>query len=571
MRPDLDCLVIGYYEPPFEEYEAAIRRFGERSVAYRDLRFSFVSVDEHELNYVDLLNHVYERGHGIPESGRRETFLSGDIPNLAAVYLCSFLRRRELSADYINLFAYERDRLIECLAKKPLCVAITTTFYVLSAPVIDIVNCIRRHDPTVKIVVGGPLIANYFRQRQNDTLTIRGSKMANQDSLRSALEDIGADVYVNESQGEFTLTQIVMALKNGTPLAQVANIAYWDGGELRITRAEHENNLLDDNLIDWSGLDDGRIGATVQTRTARSCAFNCAFCNYPTRAGKLALASIAAVERELDSIRALGTVKNVVFIDDTFNVPLNRFKEICRLMIDRRYEFNWFSYLRCSNVDDEAIALAAESGCKGVFLGIESGSPQILKNMNKAATIEKYAHGIAKLREHRILTFASFIVGFPGETWETVEETIAFIQRHLPDYYRAQVWYSEPGTPIDRERARYGIEGHGFLWRHATMDSTTAMSHIEEMFLRVKASQWLPQWSFDFWIIPYLLGRGITLDQFREFMVGANALLRLEFSGKTGDGKRARQHEQLASLAESVKKWTAVDGRRHDDVALLAR
>ncbi len=58
----------------------------------------------------------------------------------------------------------------------------------------------------------------------------------------------------------------------------------------------------------------------------------------------------------------------------------------------------------------------AQSGCKGVFLGIESGSPHILKLMIKAATIEKYADGMKLLREHDILTFGSFIVGFPGET-----------------------------------------------------------------------------------------------------------------------------------------------------------
>ena len=140
----------------------------------------------------------------------------------------------------------------------------------LSAPVIEIVNAIRRINPAVKIVVGGPLIANYFRQRQSDTIGILGSKMASQDSLPSALQDIGADIYVNESQGELTLANIATALKRGTPLADVASIAFWDGGDLHVTRAEHENNSLDDNTIDWTGLPRERTGATVQTRTARS-------------------------------------------------------------------------------------------------------------------------------------------------------------------------------------------------------------------------------------------------------------------------------------------------------------
>ena len=102
------------------------------------------------------------------------------------------------------------------------------------------------------------------------------------------------------------------------------------------------------------------------------------------------MASLETIEKELDSLKRLGYIKNLVFIDDTFNVPLPRFKDICRLMIEKDYQFNWFSYFRCSNSDEEAIELLAKSGCKGVFLGIESGSPTILKNMNKAATTEKY-------------------------------------------------------------------------------------------------------------------------------------------------------------------------------------
>src|SRR5205823_8128013 len=268
--------------------------------------------------------------------------------------------------------------------------------------------------------------------------------------FRAALDDMGADIYVNEGQGEATLAQIVQTLRDGGDLGRIPNIIYRDGNRLRMTPSVPENNSLDENYIDWRNFAGEQLGYTIQTRTARSCAFNCSFCNYPTRAGKLTLASLDTIEKELDSIRQLGQVRNVVFIDDTFNVPLPRFKDLCRLMIRNDYNFNWFSYFRCSNSDEEAIELMAKSGCKGVFLGIESGSPAILTNMNKAATIEKYERGIKLLHEHGILTFASFIVGLPGETDETVAETVAFIRATKPSYYRAQMWYCEPGTPIDR-------------------------------------------------------------------------------------------------------------------------
>jgi p-methyltransferase len=224
-------------------------------------------------------------------------------------------------------------------------------------------------------------------------------------------------------------------------------------------------------------------------------------------------------------------------------------------MIREKYGFNWFSYFRCSNSDEEAFDLMTESGCKGVFLGIESGSPAILKNMNKAATIERYASGIEALKRRGVLTFGSFIIGFPGETDATVNETIDFIRETRPDYYRAQMWYCEPGTPIHHQKEQYEINGDGFVWTHATMDSNVAMDHIERMFLEVDESIWLPQWSFDFWIIPYLIGKGISAERFKPLMAMAHKLLALEIAPVSGASKVALQQQYFARGVESAARW----------------
>jgi radical SAM superfamily enzyme YgiQ (UPF0313 family) len=236
-------------------------------------------------------------------------------------------------------------------------------------------------------------------------------------------------------------------------------------------------------------------------------------------------------------------------------VPLPRFKDICRMMIEKKFNFNWFSYFRCSNSDEEAIELMAKSGCKGVFLGIESGSPAILKNMNKAASVERYAEGIKALRQHGIATFGSFIVGFPGETDDTVEETVNFIREHKPDFYRAQMWYCEPGTPIFREKEKYRIAGDGFVWQHASMTSLEAMDHIERLFLQTKDSLWLPQWSFDFWFIPYFLGKGLSLDNFKQFVSQAGKLLATDIAYVPDDEKRRLQRNYLKQMISTVKAW----------------
>jgi radical SAM PhpK family P-methyltransferase len=552
----LDCVVIGYNELPFAQYADLIGGYGEDSEAYRDLRCSFVEVGARQYDYPGLMNQA------AAEAQRRtlapdQAIKSGDIPALAAVYLTNYLERRGYHARYVNLFQYEKDALIAQLRENPLAVAITSTLYVLNFPAIEIVEFVRRHNPNVKIVIGGPLIANHARNYPAADGADRADAPGANAALATVLADLGADIYVIEGQGELTLARILDALRAGQSLDAIPNLAYFEHGVLHQTPRVAEANSLDEDAIDWVRVSRQRpLGPTIQTRTARSCAFKCAFCNYPSRAGALSLASLDTIERELDSMREVGGVSQVVFIDDTFNVPIGRFKDLCRMMIRKQYGFQWFSYFRCSNADEEAIDLLAESGCAGVFLGIESGSAPILKNMNKAATPEKYRAGIARLKARGVLTFGSFIVGFPGETDETVQDTIDFIRETGLDYYRAQLWYCEPGTPIFALKDAYRIEGDGFVWTHATMDSLTAMDHIERLLLSITEAEWLPQWSFDFWIIPYLMGRGLTRDQFRAFMVEANQMLKLDLTSLPAEDRERRKQACFSRLVDGARQWS---------------
>jgi radical SAM PhpK family P-methyltransferase len=539
----LDCVIIGYNEIPFQRYVELLGHYSEDSEAYRDLKFSFVDFEGESLNYVDLLNRVIHQDH---HGAAQPMFRSGEIPNLASMYLSNFLRKQGLTTGCINLFQEEKDKFKSLLQQDALCVAITTTFYVLNFPANEIVQFVRENQSKAKIVVGGPLIANHTRNLKEN-------------ELRDALADIGADFYVVDAQGELTLAALVANLKDGGDGSDVPNLIFFRDGQMVHTPVIPESNSMDEVDIDWRSMaQEQPLGQTLQMRTARSCAFKCSFCNYPTRAGKLSLAGIDTVERELESIRALGNVRNVVFIDDTFNVPLPRFKELCRMMAEKNFGFNWFSYFRCSNSDDEAIRLMAESGCKGVFLGIESGSPTILKNMNKAATVERYAEGIKMLREYGISTFGSFILGFPGETRATVEETVTFIQENKPDFYRVQMWYCEPGTPIMMEREKYQISGEGFVWKHATMTSLEAMDHIDRIFLQITESLWLPQWSFDFWFIPYFTGKGLSIENFKEFVSRSYKLLAMDIAYVPAVEKQELQRKYLGEMNEMVKSWPLV-------------
>lgn len=529
---NLDCVIIGHNDMDFRDVCEEIRRIGKHSGAYNDLKANSVLVRGERITYMELLNRTLKEA-----TGKDHRLYATELPHLGAAYLASFMRRRDFAVEVVNSFNNERERLKELLARSPNAVAITTTLYVDYAPIVEVVNFVRRHNPQTKIIVGGPHVFSICSDRDEAT----------QDYI---FQEIGADIYIFDSQGELTLSKVLQALRDskGTPdLSGVPNLTYThDNQQFHRTSRAVEDNDMDENAVDWSYFDPGYYAPTAQLRTARSCAFKCAFCRYPAFAGSLNLTSIEVVERELRQLHAAG-VKNVVFIDDTFNVPLPRFKELCRMMIRNRFDFNWFSFFRCANADDEAFDLMAESGCKGVFLGIESGDARILKNMNKFADPGRYSYGIAKLKERGILTFATIIVGYPGENEESIRNTTNFLRETCPTFYRLELYYHYTNVPIHKEAEKYGLRGTGYSWKHNSMDWREAGEHLQRMYRTIEGPRILPGYMFDFWSIPYLMGKGLTLEQIEGFVAEAQEILVQGFDESVAPNTE-RQEERMRAL-----------------------
>lgn len=264
----------------------------------------------------------------------------------------------------------------------------------------------------------------------------------------------------------------------------------------------------------------------VMVRTAKSCPFSCSFCSFPAHAGAYRYLSVDDLCKELDQINENETINSVTFIDDTFNVPLTRFKEMLHRFIEKKYRFKWNCNFRCQYADDESVQLMKEAGCEGVFLGIESGSDSILKNMNKSTTVDAYRRGISLLKKSDILTYASFIIGFPGETNETVKETISFIETVRPDFFRAQLWYYDTMSPIHLESSKYDLKNTQFEWSHKSMNALEAANWVDYLFKNVSGAVWLPQNDFDFPSIFNLLSRGWTTQNIKEMVIAFNAKVR---------------------------------------------
>jgi radical SAM PhpK family P-methyltransferase len=498
----IDCVIIGHNTGDFQEQVAARRSMSRWIGAYRDVQINSVTLDGRRIPYMELFNRELHR-----RDPRAEPMSAFDPLGLAGLHLTSLLTRRGRTATLVGEFQKGQARLAELLNEEPIAAAITTTFYFEPAPVAEIVDFIRARSPRTKIILGGPYPSQLDRSAPPEV-------------VESTLRDTGADIVVIEAQGESTLALVVEALARGDRLADLAsipNLLVFDGEEMVRTARLGEDNPINENRVDWSLFDRALLQPFAMTRTAISCPFACSFCTYPVRAGDHRLADVERIEAELRELARIG-VQYLYFIDDTFNVPLPRFKQLCRMMIRNRFPFRWLSYLRCGNMDMEAIQLAAESGCTGALLGIESGDRQVLQHMNKFADPDKYRRAIRALEDAGIMTWALFFVGFPGESERSVRNTIALLQDTAPSFYATQMWFYDQTTPIHHRAAEFNLQGKGYGWSHASMRWPEACDWVDAMLREVTQSLYVPQAGFSFETIFYLMGRGFSLDFIKGFL-----------------------------------------------------
>ncbi|MBC2656615.1 PhpK family radical SAM P-methyltransferase [Pseudomonas sp. MSSRFD41] len=503
------CMIIGFNDFSFEEYCQMLDQLAPDAAAKRDLRLAFVDYDGERCHALGVLNKT-RRMQGLSDLNLN----NADFLWPVVMVLGSYLEKHAIAFDYVNLFQHEKDVLAQKLSTGDFStVVITTTLYVMPHPVQEIVDFVRACAPQVRIIIGGPYISGLFKAHERDM-------------LGDYLSVLGGDIYINSNEGEDTLRQVLEAVNAGRPVAGLSRTAVMEGDGWVFGADEPEYNELKENFVNYRLFQPRGIGRFLSTRTAKSCPYSCAFCGFPQRAGKYRYLSTADVERELDAIKAIGTVDTVTFLDDTFNVPKQRFREIMQMMIDNRYGFKWNSFYRSDQGDEQTIELMARAGCEGVFLGIESASDKMLALMRKTSRRKNYEQAITAFRAAGIATHASFIIGFPGETLETVQESLDFIETFRPDTFRAQVWYCDPLTPIWNDREKYGITGAGFDWAHATMDSEQAASITERFFLTAEHSTWLPQFGFEQWSLFYLHRMGMEKRNILGYLDGFNAAVK---------------------------------------------
>jgi p-methyltransferase len=250
--------------------------------------------------------------------------------------LKSFLAARGLNAEIVNFFNYDCARLIELLAKSPRTVAITTTVYTMPRPVRQIVEIIREHNPDT----GAEPQAVLFQK-------------------------MDADIYVFDSQGENALAQLLLELRRPDgDFARVPNLSglRTASDSLSASAGRRATISTPTSLIGTSSVTTTSrhsFGCTAQLHLRlRLLPLSCSGTKSYTQRYRGPTAAIPPAQSR--------GVKFIYFIDDTFNVPLPRFKKLCKMMIEENFGFQRASYFRCANADEEAFDLIKEAGCVAV-------------------------------------------------------------------------------------------------------------------------------------------------------------------------------------------------------------
>ena len=194
---------------------------------------------------------------------------------------------------------------------------------------------------------------------------------------------------------------------------------------------------------------------SIGVMSARGCPMSCVFCSKvwgKTVRFRSAENVLAEIKEAIDKYG----IKGISFRDDTFTLNKPRLLKILHGL--QRLDVKWRCITRVDQVDENTLIAMKNGGCKEIVYGIESGSNKILGNLQKGTTVEQNAKAIELTKKVGIPCKAAVIVGSPGETWETVNETIKFIEEHTPDKGILCVFTPYPGSAAWEDPDRFHIK-----------------------------------------------------------------------------------------------------------------
>lgn len=415
--------------------------------------------------------------------------LEAETPTLTEVVLAGLLEAEGLATTSVTLselFANADTR--ERLLAEHACVLVSTTLIRDLSELEPLVRLVAR--PGVRVVLGGALVG---------LLHGRWQPLAGVDVL--------AVWY-----GEVLVPALAAWIRSGYrafPPSEAYAVESRAG--CLVVRAHRPEGRSLDALpsADWAGWArrGGRRLRMVRYESVRGCPYRCEFCNFPFLFDDTSF-RIKSAKRIADEweryVKELG-VEVVSCFDSLFTVPRSRIRELCDEIERRRLRVRWICYARGDDlVTDDLLPRMRDAGLAQVHIGAESGSQAILDAMNKRQTVEKNAQALLACRELGVSTIVTLVLGFPGETRATIEETYRFLERTRPDFYLLALLNTRmEGVPLlsPESRARFALEDWNDgrtnqpFFRHATMDAREAMDLLEALddrARRERLSLWAP-------------------------------------------------------------------------------
>jgi radical SAM superfamily enzyme YgiQ (UPF0313 family) len=265
------------------------------------------------------------------------------------------------------------------------------------------------------------------------------------------LEDTNIDVVVI-GEGDLTFENLVKAVERGSGFGDVRGIAYrQDGLVLRTGPQPLVGNLDSLPMPDFYHLNEKTQGKPPRTGISigRGCPYNCQFCASASVWGSTYRSKSA--ERVADEIEFVlaRSGDGVIFVgDDMIGVTEAATAEFCEEILRRGLTFKWYANARVDSVSEALLALLKKAGCIMICYGIESGSPRILKTINKKITVDQVKRAFHLTHKVGIACQATVMVGNPGDDASTISETQALLDRIRPDHLWVSYATLYPGTGL---------------------------------------------------------------------------------------------------------------------------
>lgn len=358
-------------------------------------------------------------------------------------YLAAVLEKNKHKVDVIDCQAshltYE-DFRNEISKRKPDMVGLTSTTLTYKSA-LEVIRISKQVHPNCITVIGGCHVSFWDK---------------------NALKECPELDFVVRKEGEITIVEVVERLEAGKDLDRVLGVTYRKGEEIVQNPDRPYIKDLDSlpfpshNLWPLESL--RKYGNIIfPLMTSRGCVYWCEFCSAVRMFGRgYRMRSAKNVVDEIDYIHKTYGAENFTFYDDAFTVDQPRVEEICRLLHERKLKVKWDCGTRVDMVTRDLLQKMKDAGCIAVWFGVEAGSQEVLDEMGKGFTATRTKEAFKMAQEIGLMTIASVVLGFPGETRETAMKTVNFIKEINPDdvgYYIATPY---PGTPMAEQVKKNG-------------------------------------------------------------------------------------------------------------------